>query len=123
MLIYTGANTIFNHQYKKELHDLLSKDEANIKNTKYPTFDKKINSSGIPDILEIINFCLTIILIIFYILSTYTYPETSHIKKKNKFNNGTYRIIYSHLFNSAFFIKIIYESTKNYFFIRIFDLN
>ena len=82
MLIYTGANTIFNHQYKKELHDLLSKDDLINKNTKSQTFDKKINSSGIPDILEIINFCLTIILIFFYILSTYTYPETSSVKKK-----------------------------------------
>ena len=81
MLIYTGANTIFNHEYKKELQNILSKDTDIIKNPKEPTFDKKINSSGAGDILEIINFCLTIILVIFYILSTYTYPENSEVKK------------------------------------------
>ena len=82
MLIYTGANTIFNHEYKKELHDLLSKDKEVNKNPKVQTIDKKIISSGLGDILEIINFCLTLILIIFYIICTYTYPETSNIKKK-----------------------------------------
>ena len=82
MLIYTGANTIFNHEYKKELRDLLSKDQNMNKNPKEQTFDKKIITSGLGDILEIINFCLTLILIIFYILSTYTYPETSDVYKK-----------------------------------------
>ena len=83
MLIYTGANTIFNHEYKKELHDLLSRDKEVVnKKPKVQTIDKKIISSGLSDILEIINFCLTLILIIFYIICTYTYPETSNIKKK-----------------------------------------
>ena len=120
MLIYTGANTIFNHQYKKELHDLLSKDEANIKNTKSPTFDKKINSSGIPDILEIINFCLTIILIIFYILSTYTYPETSHIKKK--INSITEHIeLYIVIYLIAHFLLKLYMNQQKIIFLLEFS--
>ena len=82
MLIYTGANTIFNHEYKKELHDLLSKDKEVNKNPKVQTIDKKIISSGLSDILEIINFCLTLILVVFYIIGTYTYPETSELKEK-----------------------------------------
>ena len=56
MLIYTGANTLFNHEYKKELHNLLSKDDDINKNPKEQNLDKKINSSGIGNILEIINF-------------------------------------------------------------------
>ena len=120
MLIYTGANTIFNHQYKKELHDLLSKDEANIKYTKSPTFDKKINSSGIPDILEIINFCLTIILIIFYILSTYTYPETSHFKKK--INSITEHIeLYIVIYLTAHFLLKLYTNQQKIIFLLEFS--
>ena len=73
MLIYTGANTIFNHEYKKELHDLLSKDKEVNKNPKVQTIDKKIISSGLSDILEIINFCLTLILVVYYIKNKYKY--------------------------------------------------
>ena len=37
MLIYTGANTIFNHEYKKELQELISKEEQ---------IEKKQNEEG-----------------------------------------------------------------------------
>ena len=120
MLIYTGANTIFNHQYKKELHDLLSKDEAINKNSKSQTFDKKINSSGIPDILEIINFCLTIILIIFYILSTYTYPETNQVRKK--INSITENIeLYIVIYLTAHFLLKFYTNQQKIIFLLEFS--
>ena len=116
MLIYTGANTIFNHEYKKELHDLLSKDEEIKKNAKAQTLDKKINSSGISDILEIINFCLTIILIIFYILTTYTYPETNDIKKK--INTITDQIeLYIVIFLSLHFLLKLYTNQQKMIFL------
>ena len=116
MLIYTGANTIFNHEYKKELHDLLAKDDEINKNAKAPTLDKKINSSGISDILEIINFCLTIILIIFYILSTYTYPETNDIKKK--INSITDQIeLYIVIFLSLHFLLKLYMNQQKIIFL------
>ena len=116
MLIYTGANTIFNHEYKKELHDLLSKDYEINKNTKEQTLDKKINSSGISDILEIINFFLTLILIVFYILSTYTYPETSDLKKK--INSTTDKIeLYIVIYLLLHFLLKLYVSKQKTIFI------
>ena len=122
MLIYTGANTIFNHQYKKELHDLLSKDDLINKNTKSQTFDKKINSSGIPDILEIINFCLTIILIFFYILSTYTYPETSSVKKKINSITETIELYFVIYFIAHFLLKLYTNQQKIIFLLEITTL-
>ena len=122
MLIYTVANTIFNHQYKKELHDLLSKDDLINKNTKSQTFDKKINSSGIPDILEIINFCLTIILIFFYILSTYTYPETSSVKKKINSITETIELYFVIYFIAHFLLKLYTNQQKIIFLLEITTL-
>jgi len=86
MLVYTGVNTLFNHEYKRELRELVTKSEENNKSTENKNFsfilEKKLNSSGVGDIFEIINICITIIIIIFYILSTYTYPPTSDLFKK-----------------------------------------
>ena len=41
MLIYTGANTIFNHEYKKELQELISKEEQIAKIPKFRNPRKK----------------------------------------------------------------------------------
>ena len=82
MLIYTGANTIFNHEYKKELQELISKEEQKEKKQNEEGINQKINSSILMDILEMINCTLTTGIVIFYILSTYTYPEKSETNKK-----------------------------------------
>lgn len=117
MLIYTGASTIFNHEYKKELHNLISRDQELNKNLKEQTLDKKINSSGVSDILEIINFCLTIIIIIFYILSTYTYPETSDTKKKINSIADTIELYIVIFLVIHFLLKLYLNKQKISFFI------
>ena len=119
MLIYTGANTIFNHKYKKELHDLLTKDHVINKNLKEQSLNKKINSSGIGDILETINFFLTLILIVFYILSTYTYPENSDLKKK--INTKTEKIeLYIVIYLLLHFLLKLYVAKQKTIFILQF---
>ena len=82
MLVYTGVNTLFKHEYNKEIQNLLEKEEEENKSTENHShfsyiLEKKLNSSGIGDILEIINFSITFIIILFYIISTYTYPPIS----------------------------------------------
>ena len=119
MLIYTGANTLFNHEYKKELHNLLSKDDDINKNPKEQNLDKKINSSGIGNILEIINFCLTFILVVFYVLSTYTYPENSDVKKK--INSTTDQIeLYIVIYLSLHFLLKVYITKQKILFLLEF---
>ena len=119
MLIYTGANTLFNHEYKKELHNLLSKDEDINKNPKEQTLDKKINTTGIGNILEIINFCLTFILVVFYVLCTYTYPEDSDLKKK--INSATDKIeLYIVIYLSLHFLLKVYVTKQKILFLLEF---
>ena len=87
MLVYTGVNSLFKHEYIKEIQNLLEKDEEENKNIEnHSSFsyllEKKINSSGVGDIFEIINCSLTFLMIIFYIISTYTYPPLTQINNK-----------------------------------------
>jgi len=87
MLVYTGVNSLFRHEYTKEIQNLLEKDEEENKNTENHSnfsylLEKKINSSGVGDILEIINCSLTFLMLIFYVISTYTYPPLSQIHTK-----------------------------------------
>ena len=84
MLIYTGVNSLFKHEYTKEIQNLLEKDEDENKSSEFHShfsyiLDKKLNSSGIADIFEIINCSITFIIIVFYIISTYTYPALSSV--------------------------------------------
>ena len=44
--------------------------------------EKKINSSGVGDILEIANCSLTFLMLIFYVISTYTYPPLTKINNE-----------------------------------------
>ena len=87
MLVYTGVNSLFRHEYTKEIQNLLEKDEEENKNTENHSnfsyvLEKKINSSGVGDILEIINCSLTFLMLLFYVISTYTYPPLSQIHTK-----------------------------------------
>ena len=87
MLIYTGANAIFKHEYSKEIQNLIEKEEEENKSSESHSqfsyiLDKKLNSSGIGDIFETINCSITFIIIVFYIISTYTYPPLSSVYNK-----------------------------------------
>ena len=121
MLIYTGVNSIFKHEYTKEIQNLLEKDEDDNKSSEFHShfsyiIEKKLNSSGIGDIFEMINCSITFIIIIFYIISTYTYPPLSSVY--NKINNTIEEIeIYLIAFLVAHFILKFYVSQQRLLFI------
>ena len=121
MLIYTGTNTIFKHEYTKEIQNLIEKDEEENKSSEFHSkfsyiLDKKLNSSGVGDIFEIINCSITFIIILFYIISTYTYPPTSTINKKI---NSTIEEIELYLLSSIIlhFILKFYVSQQRLLFL------
>ena len=90
MKVIEGKTKVFNHQYKKDVRDIIN-NEGKIKNIQQTHFsyilDKLITQSGIGEILDIINCVLTFTEVIFYIVSTYTYPE------QNQTHKNTNRII------------------------------
>lgn len=78
MIIYSGAHSLFSHEYSKELKRLLQEDSEEVLMSDTHThfsyrLDKTLNETGIGDLFEIINFLITLTFIIFYIFSTYTY--------------------------------------------------
>ena len=121
MLIYTGVNSLFKHEYTKEIQSLLEKDEDENKSSEFHSqfsyiLDKKLNSSGIGDIFEIINCSLTFIIIVFYIISTYTYPSLSSIY--NKINETIEKIeIYILSILALHFVLKFYVSQQRLLFI------
>ena len=86
MFIYKGKLKIFDHSYSKELSKIIHQDyeigitPTNHKNISY-RLEKFLFLNGVSDILGLINGILSLIEAIFYIISTYTFPETSDRKK------------------------------------------
>jgi len=121
MFIYSGVNYLFNHEYSKELQNILEKEEEENKTSEIHShfsyiLDKKLDSSGIGDILEIINCSLTFIIIIFYVISTYTYPPISSVH--NKINSTIERIeLYLLAFIILHFILKFYCSQQRLLFL------
>ena len=86
MFLYLGATSIYSHEYSRQLQRAIEEDGDDHRFSDIHThysylLDKFLMRTGIDEILEIINFILTFILIVFYIISTYTYPEITSYKK------------------------------------------
>ena len=95
MFVYKGKAKIFDHSYSKELSNVIHQSyetgikPANHKNLSY-SLEKFLTQSGLGDILDSINGVSSFIEGLFYIISTYTFPETSN---KNKSINNVIQII------------------------------
>jgi len=91
MYIYTGKHKVFDHTYSKEIKNIINREgtEKRHQVTHFSYFlEKKLTQSAIGEILDLINCLLTVFEVIFYIISTYTYPETTQRKKNtNKLIN------------------------------------
>ena len=86
MFLYLGSTSIYSHEYSRQLQRAIEEDGDDHRFSDIHThysylLDKFLMRTGIDEILEIINFILTFILIVFYIISTYTYPEITNYKK------------------------------------------
>ena len=80
MLVYKGLNRVFIHNDIEKIRQLIESDydvftsnHAN-SNVSYKV-EKYLAATGLSDLLDIINCFISFIMILFYIISTYTYPD------------------------------------------------
>ena len=124
MIIYTGASSLYKHDYTLQLQNILleDSDDSSFEN-KHSSFsyilEKFLHTSGVGDIFEIINAILTFMLIIFYVISTYTYPETSDSLKSINKNINVIEIYVCLVLIIHFVIKFYSCQSRIYF---MFDL-
>ena len=87
MFVYKGKAKIFDHSYSKELSNVIHQSyetgikPANHKNLSY-ALEKFLAQSGLGDILDLLNGIFSFIEGLFYIISTYTFPEISNRNKQ-----------------------------------------
>ncbi len=79
MIVYKGQSKIFIHDEVEKLKHLIENDYDELTTSSYNAnfssrLEKYLVTSGLADLLDLINCAVTFILIIFYIISTYTYP-------------------------------------------------
>ena len=124
MFIYKGKLKVFDHSYSKELSKIIHQDyeigikPSNHKNISY-RLEKFLILNGISDVLSLINGILSFIESIFYIISTYTFPETS--KAKTKINDviETLETAFLVYFIAHFVLRLYCSQNRILFF---FDL-
>ena len=93
MLVYEGKTKLFDHSYTKELSYIIKKSYEEGRVISHTTnisykLEKFLTQHKIFEILDIINCIFSMIVTIFYIISTYTIPEiTKSDKNTNKFMN------------------------------------
>ena len=86
MFVYHGKAKIFDHSYAKELNNLIHQSyETGNKSPNHTNFsyilEKLLSQSAAGEVLDFINCSFTLIEAIFYIISTYTYPEEKSSQK------------------------------------------
>ena len=123
MIIYTGATSIYSHEYSRELQRMLQDDYDELKfsdthNRFSYILEKALTRTGIGEILEYFNFFLTTILIFFYIISSYTYPEVNDRYKTINRNIENIEIYLCVILLFHFIIKFYISSSRLFF---IFD--
>ena len=127
MFVYKGKAKIFDHSYSKELSLTIHQSyeigikPSNHKNISY-ILEKFIIQSGIGDILDLINGILSILEGIFYVISTYTFPEVSYKQENiNKIINiiETIFLVY---FIVHYALRIYCSQNKILFFFNLVNI-
>lgn len=123
MLIYRGLNRIYTHNNLEKLKRLIENDydestgSSSNSNFSYK-LDKYLISSGLSDILDIGNSCITLVIIIFYITSTYTTSGIPNVSINNTINTIE---IFLCIFLIAHYSLKLYVSQDRLYFLFSFD--
>lgn len=124
MLVYKGQQKIYSHEDVEKLKRLIENDyDENTASSGQSSFSFKLEkyliSSGASDILDLGNCVITLILNIFYIISTYTTSKTaSNISINNTIDNIE---IFLCVFLIAHFTLKVYVSQNRLIFLFTFD--
>ena len=128
MFVYEGKAKIFDHSYSKELTNIIHQsyetgiNPSNHKNISY-MLDKFISQSELGGILDIINAIFSGIEAIFYIVSTYTYPENEEYHK-HEINHvlQIMETIFLVYFIAHFVLRLYCSQNKIIFFFNFINL-
>lgn len=127
MLIYRGINRIYSHDNIEKLKHLIENDydesTASSSNSNFSyKLDKYLISTGLADVLDLINCFITFVIIIFYIISTYTTSNANVIPSYASINSSIDTIeIFLCIFLIAHYALKVYVSQDRLYFIFSFD--
>lgn len=131
MLIYKGSNRIFTHENIEKLRHLIEMDydenAASSSNTNFSyKIDKFLIATGLADIFVVINCFISFIIIISYIISTYTTSITLRTEKDYKeyddINNFIDTVeIFLLLYPIIHYFLRVYVSQDRLYFLFSFD--
>lgn len=125
MLIYQGINKVYTHEHAEKLKNLIlnDDDEANT-NTSHSSFsykfEKYLIQTGLSDFLDIINCSLTLIIIIFYIISTYTISDDEDLDVEMNIKIDSIEVFLCVFLIAHFGLKV-YISPNRLMFLFTFD--
>jgi hypothetical protein len=78
MLVYRGPNQIYTHNDTDRLRRMIENDSDTASSSTHFSYklERYLMSSGLGDLLDILNCSLTLVIIMFYIISTYTAEQS-----------------------------------------------
>jgi hypothetical protein len=120
MFTYIGPNKIYTHDDIDKLRRLIENDYDTTNSTTHFSykFERYLLSSGLGDILDLINCLLSFTIIMFYIISTYTYSiDQTTMADSDKINAliGTVEIFLCVFLILHFAIKLYVSQNRIYF--------
>ena len=127
MFVYEGNTKLFDHNYTKELSDLIHQSYEPGNKSPYTTnfsykLDKFLTRNRISDIFDTINSLFSLFVSIFYIISTYTYPEITEIQKKTNNYIDIIEIIFFVYFIIHYFLRLYCSQNRVLFILEIFNI-
>ena len=127
MLVYGGKTNLFDHSYPKQLNSLIRQSYENGNKFSYITnfrykLDKFLTQNRISDIFDTINSVLSLIVSIFYIISTYTNPEKTQAQKRTNYYLDILETIFLIYFIIHFLLKFYCSQNRITFILELFNL-
>ena len=124
MFLYKGKLKLFDHSYSKKLSKMIQEEyEIGIKPSNHKNISYKLEKflilSGVSDVLDIINSILSLIESIFYVISTYTFPEVSSSQITINKNIQQSEIIFLVYFIAHFALRFYCSQNKILFLLNI----
>ena len=124
MFLYKGKLKLFDHSYSKKLSKMIQEEyEIGIKPSNHKNISYKLEKflilSGVSDVLDIINSILSLIESIFYVISTYTFPEVSSSQITINKNIQQSEIIFLVYFMAHFALRFYCSQNKILFLLNI----
>ena len=127
MFVYQGKTKLFDHSYSKELSAVIhSRYEQGNKASYLSNFsyklDKFLNQNRISEVLDSINCIFSLIISIFYIISTYTHPENTESKRKTNVYIDIIETIFLIYFLIHFVLRFYCSQNRIIYILEVFNI-